>query len=64
MTFEPSKNYVGMQPTIEEVQQYDEVRIHYRKKCKQCKCYLSKETVSIFCLRCSRKRIDISKNMF
>jgi len=55
-TFEPSKNYVGLQPTIEEV----DYEVIPRKKCKQCKCYLSKVTVSIFCLKCSRKRIDIS----
>ena len=51
MTFEPSKNYVGLQPTIEEV----DYEVIPRKKCKRCKCYLSKGTVSIFCLRCSVK---------
>jgi len=56
MTFEPSKNFVGLQPTIEEV----DYEVIPRKKCKQCHGYLSKGTVSIFCLRCSRKRIDIS----
>ena len=59
MTFEPSKNYVGLEQAVEEV----DYEVIPRKKCKQCKCYLSERTVSILCMKCSAKQI-VSKNLF
>jgi len=58
MTFELSKSELGLQATVKEIA--PEYEVIPRKKCRQCKCYLSNGTVSIFCLRCSRKRIDLA----
>jgi hypothetical protein len=60
MTFQRPEATIGLEATIEEIEHYDEVRIHYRKKCRYCKCYLSKGTISILCLKCSKKRLGIS----
>ena len=61
MIFELSKTRIGLESTVNEVS--GEYEVIPRKKCSKCKCYLSKGTVSILCMKCSAKQI-VSKNMF
>ena len=57
MTFELSKTELGLQATVKEVA--PEYEVIPRKKCKKCKCYLSKGVVSFLCLKCSIKQSEI-----
>jgi len=40
-----------------EVERLHELEVIPRIKCMQCHCYMPKETLSFFCLKCSKKRI-------
>jgi len=51
MIFELSTTRIGLESTVNEVS--GEYEVIPRKKCKKCKCYLSKGTVSILCFKCS-----------
>jgi Zn finger protein HypA/HybF involved in hydrogenase expression len=41
----------------EEVERLHELEVHHVRKCMECKRYMPKETISFFCLKCSKKRI-------
>jgi len=41
-----------------EVERLRELEIIPRLKCLQCHCYMQESTISLYCLKCSKKRID------
>ena len=55
MIFELSKTRIGLESTVNEVS--GEYEVIPRKKCKKCRRYLAKGTVSILCMTCSVKQI-------
>lgn len=61
MIFELSTTRIGLESTVNEVS--GEYEFIPRKKCKKCRRYLAKGTLSILCMTCSAKQI-VSKNMF
>jgi Zn finger protein HypA/HybF involved in hydrogenase expression len=48
---------IYMRELEEEVERLHQLEIHHVRKCMDCKRYMPKETLSFFCLKCSRKRI-------
>jgi len=41
----------------EEVKRLEQLEVHHVHKCMECKRYMPKETISFFCINCSKKRI-------